>query len=131
MPPDHIELWEKFQQRHPALPLMPFFRHHGKSKGFRPDQQFGKDYFYKWWRRACNNLGIKGLDLYGGTRQTTVTAIPKLVDSTAAKRGSAHETNKAFERYCQAEDETAYQMARMIRQKKDVVRKLHKDSTNN
>ena len=27
------------------------------------------------WRRACNNLGIKGVDLYGGIRHSTTTAL--------------------------------------------------------
>ena len=128
---DHIEQWKEFQKRYPALPHMPFFRHHGKGKGYKPDQQYGKDHFYRWWCRACDNLGIKGLDLYGGTRHTIVTEIAKSAGSAAAKKASAHETNKAFERYCQAEDETAFQMAKMIRGKKDVVRKLYKDSKNN
>ena len=38
--------------------------------------QFGKDYFYKWWKKACTNLGIDGVDLYGGTRHSTATASP-------------------------------------------------------
>ena len=115
---DHIELWLDFQKQHPALPHMPFFRHHGKGKGFKPDQQFGKDNFYRWWRRACENLGVEGVDLYAGTRHTTVTEIARLAGSIAAKKASAHVTNKAFERYCQAEDETAYQMAEMIHERK-------------
>jgi len=53
---------------------MWFFRH-GKLKGRQPGEQFGKDYFYHWWRRACNNLGITGVDLYGGARHSTTTAL--------------------------------------------------------
>jgi len=81
-----------------------FFRHHGKGKGFKPDQQLGKNQLYRWWRRACENLGIEGLDLYGGTRHTTVTAIAIMVDGTSAQKASSHSSNKAFGRYCQAED---------------------------
>jgi hypothetical protein len=29
-------------------------------------EQFGPKYFKKWWDKACENLGIKGVDLLAG-----------------------------------------------------------------
>jgi hypothetical protein len=53
-------------------PDMPFFRHIRGNGAARPGQQFGHDLLYKWWKRACAGLGIEGVDLYGGTRHSTV-----------------------------------------------------------
>ena len=112
--PEHAERWEFFRRKYSALPGMPFFRHHNLH-GVKENTPFGEAVFYKWWKRACQNLGIEGLDLYGGTRHTTTTAIAKMVDERSAKKASGHMTNKAFERYCQAADETAFQMAKIVR----------------
>jgi integrase len=57
-----------------GLPDLYFFRHPKGIKGCQAGQRFGNKYFYKWWKRACKELGIEGLDLYGGTKHTTVTA---------------------------------------------------------
>jgi hypothetical protein len=53
---------------------IPFFRHRPSynSKQGRP---FGEKYWYKWWVKACASLGIKGVDLYGGTRHSSVRAM--------------------------------------------------------
>ena len=85
---------------------MYFFRH-GKGNGSaKPGQKFGKDYLYKWWTTACRNLRIEGVDLYGGTRHSTVSALGKVLTPEQIKAGTMHATNKAFERYFQraAED---------------------------
>jgi len=74
---------------------------------------------YHWWKDACANIGIEGLDLYGGTRHTTTTAIAELADHVSAKKASGHTTNKAFDRYCQAAGETAFQMVRLINIKRN------------
>lgn len=34
-----------------------------------------------------------------------------------AKKATGHLTNKTFERYCQTEDQTAFEMAKMIKGK--------------
>jgi hypothetical protein len=70
---------------------LPFFRH--------PDgRQFGQKYFYKWWKRACKELNIEDVDLYGGTRHSTVRALRKRRTPEEIRRASGHSTNKAFER---------------------------------
>lgn len=111
---EHAEQWEEFKQQHPAMPQMPFFRHHNQS-GIKSDSLYGKDLLYNWWKNACTNLGIEGLDLYGGTRHTTTTTIARLAGYDKAKKASCHSNNKAFLRYCQAEDKTAFEMAKMVR----------------
>lgn len=86
-----------------GLPKAFFFRHEAR-RGLPTAKQgrFGKDYMYTWWRRACENLGIKGVDLYGGTRHSTVTALgERFTPEEIMGDGSGHTTNKAFARYYQ------------------------------
>ena len=85
----------------PGLPHLYFFRH-GKRKGVHADKRgrFGKDYLYKWWKQACGNLGIDGVDLYGGTRHSSVRALREYFSPEEIRQyGTTHSTNKAFERY--------------------------------
>jgi hypothetical protein len=64
-------------------------------------EKFGRDYMYRWWKRACRNLDIK-VDLYGGTRHSTVIYLRSCgFTPEEIKRASMHSTNKAFERYLQ------------------------------
>lgn len=85
-----------------ALPHLYFFRHQ-KRKGVHADkkERFGKDYLYTWWKRACKNLGIEGIDLYGGTRHSSAIALREYHSPEQIKRATFHATNKAFERYFQ------------------------------
>ena len=74
--------------------------------GIRMDQAYGEKYFYKWWKRACANLNIEGIDLDGGTRHSTVRALRKHYSPEQIKEAAMSKTNKAFERYLgQAEDD--------------------------
>ena len=52
-----------------GLPELYFFRHGEGVSGATAGSQFGKRYFYKWWKRACNNLGIDGVTLWWNTAQ--------------------------------------------------------------
>ena len=91
-----------------GFPEMPFFRHNEASakrggRRAKADDRFGQKHVYKWWKRACNNLGILNLDLYGGTKHTTVTALV-VEEGCSPEEGMAatmHESNKAFRRYLQ------------------------------
>lgn len=97
-----------------GLPGLPFFRHVKNISGCRAGQRFGDKYLYKWWKKACANLGIEGVDLYGGTRHSTTTALRKHLTPEQIKAGTMHSTNKAFERYLhlQADDAlNVYEMA--------------------
>jgi len=95
-----------------AFPKLSFFRHEGGVSGCRPGQAFGEKYFYKWWKRACDNLGIEGVDLYGGTRHSSAIALRKIFSPEQIKQGTMHSTNKAFERYFRIEGEDLRQLYR-------------------
>ena len=82
-----------------TFPTMPFFRHGAGIKGVADNAPFGIKYFYKWWVKACSNLGIEGVDLYGGTRHSSVRALRKYRSPEEIKRAAMSETNKPFERY--------------------------------
>jgi len=86
-----------------GLPHLPFFRHTTSHGGIKPGTKFGPKYLYKWWKRACANLGIEGVDLYGGTRHSSVRALGKYRTPEEIRRATMHSTNKAFERYYQME----------------------------
>ena len=84
-----------------GFPELHFFRHLGGVKGTRPGQPFGSKYLWVWWKRACANLGIEGVDLYGGTRHSTTSALGDLLTPEEIKIITGHTTNAAFERYFQ------------------------------
>jgi len=81
-----------------ALPSLPFFRH-SRGSGQKEGTPFGQKMFYRWWRKACSNLGIEGVDLYGGTRHSTARDLRQYFSPEQIKRATMHSTNKAFERY--------------------------------
>lgn len=83
-----------------TFPATPFFRHIGGIQGVLENTPFGVKYFYKWWVKACANLGIKGVDLYGGTRHSSVRAlIAAKCTPEQVKQAAMSETNAAFARY--------------------------------
>jgi hypothetical protein len=98
---------------------MKFFRHPAGIKGTTAGKPFGPRYLYKWWKRACSNLGVDGVDLYGGTRHSTATALGRDWSPEQIRMGTMHTTNKAFERYFQGQADGAmqiYQAARAVQQ---------------
>ena len=100
-----------------GFPKMPFFRHPKGIRGRKLDEPFSHKYFYRWWKKACENLGVEGVDLYGGTRHSTATALRKHLSPEEIKTGTMHSTNKAFERYLQIQNEDAlnvYRVANLI-----------------
>lgn len=84
-----------------GLPELYFFRHPPGISGIKPGEPFGPRYLYKWWKKACSNLGIEGVDLYGGTRHSTTTALSEMLTPEQIRGGTMHSTNRAFERYFQ------------------------------
>ena len=89
-----------------GLPHLFFFRHPKGNGAASPGQKFGKDYLYKWWKTACDNLGIYGIDLYGGTRHSSTTAMKKFFSPEEIKGGTGH-ISEAFERYFQRQSNDA------------------------
>ena len=88
-----------------AFPTMPFFRHTKHTNSVKENTPFGEGYLYEWWKRACKNLGIEGVDLYGGTKHSTVTDWKKKYSPEMIRRsGTGHKTNSAFDRYLEIND---------------------------
>jgi integrase len=77
-----------------GLPHLYFFRH-GKRKGLTSSKagRFGNDYLYKWWKIACRNLGIEGVDLYGGTRHSSARGLREFCSPEQIKKATMHSTN--------------------------------------
>ena len=113
--PEHTNLLKELKKEFPAVPELKFFRHHGGVSSVKVNQPFGPKYFKRHWDRACKNLGVLNLDLYGGTRHTSTTEIARMAGTANAREASGHETNKAFDRYCQFQNDTAFKMAEMLR----------------
>ncbi len=109
----HIEEFQTLKKQFPATPETIFFRHTAKS-GKKPDTPLSENYLYKQWKKACADLGIYDLDLYGGTRHSTTTAIAKELGKERAMKFSGHHTDKAFDRYCQIVDEDTFDSAQIM-----------------
>jgi integrase len=125
--PEDLEFIKSLPQ---GFPEMPFFRHE-KRKGVSTSHRlkysgrFGKDYLYKWWKRATSNLGIEGVDLYGGTKHSTVTAAREQMTPEEIRRYlTEHQTNAAFDRYLQVDAQKQREASRKIR----ATQVLHKVS---
>ena len=85
-----------------GFPDMFFFRHLQGRSGIKVGDQFGPKYLKTWWDRACKNLGVEGVGLYGGTKHTVATALGQVLTPEEIKRGgTGSRTNKAFDRYYQ------------------------------
>ncbi len=85
-----------------GFPNLYFFRH---DKGYLVGKRFGKDLLYSNWKRACKNLGVEGVDLYGGTKHSTVKSMREYFSPSEIKQGTGIASNKAFERYFQHENQ--------------------------
>jgi hypothetical protein len=106
-----------------GLPDMYFFRHLPGIKGIIAGSQFGPKYLKTWWDRACKNLGVEGVGLYGGTKHTVATALGQVLSPEEIKRGgTGHSTNKAFDRYFQPQKREHIKVITAIRQMKKEAR---------
>jgi len=97
---EDIELIQSFPT---GLPHLYFFRHGKGLKGVKVGEPFGNRLLYKYWKKACSNLNIVGVDLYGGTKHSSATALRKHRSPEQIKRATMHSTNKAFDRYFRLE----------------------------
>ena len=118
---EHIGIFKQLKNKFKAVPELKFFRHHGGIRSMKVNAPFGGKYFKKWWDKACAKLGIQNLDLYGGTRHTSTTEIARREGTQNAREASAHETNKAFDRYCQFQNDTAFKMAQILKSSTTVL----------
>jgi len=102
-----------------GLPDMYFFRHKPGRKGVIAGSQFGPKYFKKWWDRACKNICVEDVGLYGGTKHKVTTALGQLLFPEEIKRGgTGSKTNKAFDRYFQPQKREQVQVITAIKQLK-------------
>ena len=99
---DDVIVFERFGK---SFPKMKFFRYGKGVRGHKENEPFGREYFYKWWKKACKNLGIVGIDLYGGTRHSSARALRKYRTPEEIRRATMHSTNKAFDRYFSMESD--------------------------
>ena len=119
MLPNDIELYQSMPL---GLPNLYFFRHIKGNGTAKPGGQFGKDYLYKWWKKACSNLGIEGVDLYGGTRHSTTTALSEHFSKEQLREsGTMHSTNEAFERYMQSKKNDSLKVYQKVREIKEGI----------
>lgn len=87
-----------------GLPDLYFFRREKGRGVYGVGEQIGRTAFYHWWCRACLNLGISGVDMYGGTRHSSASAMREFFTKEEMRaHGTMHGTNKALERYFQGE----------------------------
>lgn len=113
--PEDIELYHSIKPR--GLPDLYFFRHIEGNGSAKPGAQFGKDYLYKWWKKACSNLGIGGVDLYGGTRHSTSTALSEhFSEQEIMDAATMHKSNKAAQRYIQARKNNSINIYAKVRE---------------
>ena len=97
-----------------GLPGMFFFRHLKSRSGIQAGKSFGPKYFKVWWDQACKNIGIHGVDLYGGTKHSTVTALGKLLSPEQIQRGGTGHASDAFKRYMLPDISEAVQVRQAI-----------------
>ena len=100
----------------PARPDTFFFRHLKSKKGTRASKQFGPKYFKIWWDKVCENVGIRGVDLYGGTKHSTVTALGQVMTPEQIQRGSTGHASDAFKRYMLPDVNEAIQVRQAVKQ---------------
>lgn len=107
-----------------GFPKLPFFRHDISVKGMPPNTAFGNRLLRKVWARACKELGITGVDLYGGTRHSTQQFYRQHMSAEDCMRLSMHTTSKAGMRYLKVQRKellTGYSLARVNSGKSNVI----------
>jgi integrase len=88
-----------------GFPKQHFFRIQKGNGAAKPGDSFGPDLLYSTWKRACNNLGIEGVDLYGGTRHSSAQALREHMSREEVKELTGHHTSASFTRYFWADFE--------------------------
>lgn len=84
---EDIKILEKFPA---GMPDLYFFRRTAGISGCKAGEQFGPRYLYKWWKKACENLQVIGVDLYGGTRHSSVVALTEYATPEQIRSGTMH-----------------------------------------
>ncbi len=105
MTEDDVERARLLKEAYQGFAEQHFFRSCKGEEGVAPDVPFNLKRLYKWWKKACANVGVEGVDLYGGTRHSSATALRHDFTPEQIKRATMHSTNQAFERYYQTDGE--------------------------
>jgi hypothetical protein len=118
---EDVELLKSFPI---GLPHLYFFRHKKEIPNVvRVGQRFNERRFYYWWKKACSNLGVTNVDLYGGTRHSSVSALRDNYSPEEIRRASMHTTNKAFDRYFQVPPDELRSVYEATRGGKELAKK--------
>ncbi|MBW1915967.1 MAG: hypothetical protein JRI86_13705 [Deltaproteobacteria bacterium] len=108
------------------MPDIYLFRHIAGQNGLaerKYGSKFGDNYLWKYWHKACKNLGINGVDLYGGTKHSTVTAAREYMTPEEIRKDlTGHRTNAAFDRYLQVDAAKERTASQKIRSKGKVIK---------
>lgn len=104
--PKLVPMLEEDIELYRSLPLgfpdLPFFRHMKQAGPLPAGSKFSLEMFRRNWNQACKHLGIEGVDLYGGTRHSSASAMGEYFTRDDLRdHGTMHSTNKAFDRYMQ------------------------------
>lgn len=96
--PEDVTLLESLPR---GFPEMPLFRYDYDHMHMRAGDALGIQGLYRTWKRACSDLGIEGVDLYGGTRHSSAIALYKEagIPRDEIKLSTGHATTKSFMRY--------------------------------
>ena len=112
---EHVRLIKKIRGPK-GLPELYFFRHVKAISGVAAGVRFGQRQFRTWWNKACGNLNINNVDLYGGTKHSTVTALGKVLTPEQIQRGATGHASDAFKRYMLPDVNEALKATRAVRQ---------------
>jgi len=111
--PEHADLIRNVRGPR-GLPDLYFFRHVTARSGVAAGVRFGQKQFRKWWNQACENLGVTGVDLYGGTKHSTVTALGQVLTPEQIQRSVTGHVSNAFRRYMLPDKNEAIQGAMAV-----------------
>ncbi|SPF44040.1 conserved hypothetical protein [Syntrophobacter sp. SbD1] len=90
--PEDIELLKKLPRAFGDLPL---FRHDSAyNSNLKMGQPFGPKILYRFWKRACEKVGVEGVDLYGGTRHSAMRYYREHMSMEDVLRLSFHTVSK-------------------------------------
>lgn len=118
--PEHADMIREIRGPK-GLPDLYFFRHVKKISGVKAGVRFGQKQFRKWWNQACKNLKIEGVDLYGGTKHSTVTALGKVLTPEQIQRGVTGHVSDAFRRYMLPDVNEALEASRAVEKIRNVT----------
>jgi len=114
-----------------GMPELYFFRHTADIAGkgrVKPESQYGINYLNNCWKKACKELGVKGVSLYAGTRHTSVTALRDSGHSPEEIKTFTGHSSDAFNRYFQHDYKTAKRVTLTLKDMQKTANQHQSDS---